>query len=41
MVLPSSQSHLLGTNPILCLYDQEPVKKFQKAPPPERAKFKR
>ena len=37
----SSQSRLLGTNPIVWLCDQEPVKTFQKGPPPEKAKLKR
>ena len=40
MLLLSSQSRLLGTNPIIWLYDQEPVKTFQKGPPPEKAKLK-
>ena len=37
----SSQSCLLGTNPIVWLCDQEPLKRFQKAPPPPKAKLKR
>ena len=37
----SSQSQLLGSNPIVWLCDQEPVKSFQKGPPPEKAKRKR
>ena len=37
----SFQSCLLGTNPIVWLCDQEPVKTFQKGPPPEKAKIKR
>ena len=37
----SSQSRLLGTNPIVWLRDQEPVETFQKGPPPEKAKLKR
>ena len=36
----SSQSCLVGTNPIDWLCDQEPVKTFQKGPPPEKAKLK-
>ena len=36
----SSQSRLLGLNPIVWLRDQEPVKFFQKGPPPEKAKPK-
>ena len=41
MLVLSSQSRLLGTNPIVWLCDQEPVKTFQKDPPPEKAKPKR
>ena len=41
MLVPSSQSRLLGCNPIVWLCDQEPVKSFQKGPPPEKAKLKR
>ena len=41
MLVVSSQSGLLGTNPIVWLCDQEPVKTFQKGPPPEKAKLKR
>ena len=41
MLVLSSQSRLLGTNPIVWLGDQEPVKTFQKGPPPEKAKLKR
>ena len=37
----SSQSRLLGSKPIVWLSDQEPVKSFQKGPPPEKAKLKR
>ena len=40
MLVPSSQSELLGSNCIVCLCDQEPVKSFQKGPPPEKAKPK-
>ena len=40
MLVLSSQSRLLGTNPIVWLCDQEPVKSFQKGPPPEKAKLK-
>ena len=32
MLVPSSQSRLLGSNPIVWLCDQEPVKSFQKGP---------
>ena len=39
MLALSSQSRLLGSNPIVWLYDQEPVKSFQKGPPPEKAKL--
>ena len=41
MLVNSSQSRLLGSNPIVWLCDQEPVKSFQKNPPPEKAKLKR
>ena len=41
MLLLSSHTPLLGTNPIVWLCDQEPVKTFQKRPPPEEAKLKR
>ena len=40
MLVLSSQSRLLGSNPIVWPYDQEPVKSFQKGPPPEKAKLK-
>ena len=38
--LRSSQSRLLGFNPIVWLRDQEPVKSFQKGPASEKAKLK-
>ena len=41
MLVLFSQSRLLGTNTIVGLCDQEPVKTFQKGPPPEKAKLKR
>ena len=41
MLVLSSPSRLLGSNPIVWLRDQEPVKSFQKGPPPEKAKLKR
>ena len=41
MLVLSSQSRLLGSNPIIWLCDQEPVKSFQKGPPPQKAKLKR
>ena len=37
----SSQSRLLGSNPVVWLCDQEPVGTFQKGPPPEKAKLRR
>ena len=40
MLVLSSQSQLLGSNPIVWLCDQEPVKSFQKGPPPEKALLK-
>ena len=39
MLVLSSQSRLLGSNPIVCICDQEPVKSFQKGPPPDKAKL--
>ena len=41
MLVLLSQSRLLGSNPIVWLCDQEPLKSFQKGPPPEEAKPKR
>ena len=41
MLVLSSQSRLLGSNPIVWFCDQEPVKSFQKGAPPEKAKLKR
>ena len=41
MLVLSSQSRLLGDNPIVRLCDQKPVKAFQKGPPPEKAELKR
>ena len=41
MLVLSSQSRLLGSNPIVWLCDQEPVQFFQKGAPPEKAKLKR
>ena len=41
MLVLSSQSRLPGTNPIVWLCDQEPVKRVQKGPPPQNAKLKR
>ena len=41
MLVLSSQSRLLGSNPIVWPFDQEPVKSFQKGQPPEKAKLKR
>ena len=41
MLVLSSQSRLLGTNPIVWLCDQECVKTFQKGTHPEKAKLKR
>ena len=37
----SSESRLLGTNPIVLVCDQEPVKTFQRDPPPEKKNLKR
>ena len=41
MLVLSLQSRIMGSNPIVWLCDQEPVKSFQKGPPPEKAKLKR
>ena len=30
-----------GSNPVVWLCDQEPVRTFQKGPPPEKAKLRR
>ena len=41
MLVLSSQSRLSGSNPIVWLCDQEPVKSFQKGPPAEKANLRR
>ena len=41
MLVLSSQARLLGSNPVVWLCDQEPVRSFQKGPPPEVAKLRR
>ena len=41
MLVLSSHSRFLGSNPVVWLCDHEPVKSFQKGPPPEKAKLKR
>ena len=41
MLVLSSQSRLSGSNPVVWLCDQEPVRTFQKGPPPEKAKLRR
>ena len=41
MLVLSSQSRLLGSQPIVWLCEQEPLKSFQKGPEPEKAKSKR
>ena len=41
MLVLSSQSRLLGSNAVVWLCDQEPVRTFQKGPPPEKAKLRR
>ena len=40
MLVSSSQSRLLGSNPTVWLCDEEPVKSFQKGPAAEKAKLK-
>ena len=37
MLVLSSQAQLLGSNPVVWLCDQEPVRTFQNGPPPEKA----
>ena len=41
MLMLCSQSRLLGSSPVVWLCDQEPVRTFQKGPPPEKAKLRR
>ena len=41
MLVLSSQALLLGSNSVVWLCDQEPVRTFQKGPPPEKAKLRR
>ena len=41
MLVLSTRSGLLGSNPVVWLCDQEPVRTFQKGPPPEKAKLRR
>ena len=41
MLMLSSQSRLLGCNPIVWLCDQELLKSFERRPAPEKAKLKR
>ena len=41
MLVLSSQSRLLGSNPIVWLFDEEPVRTFQKGPPLEKGKLRR
>ena len=41
LLVLSSESRLLGSNPIVWLCDQEPVKSFQTRTPQEKAKLKR
>ena len=41
MLVLSFQSRLLGSNPVFWLCDQEPVRTFQRGPPPEKAKLRR
>ena len=41
MLVLSSEARLLGSNSVVRLYDQEPVRTFQKGPPPEKAKLRR
>ena len=41
MLVLSSQSRLLESNHVVSLGNQEPVRTFQKGPPPEEAKLRR
>ena len=41
MLVLSSQSRLLGSNPVVWPCDCEPVRTFRKGPPPEKAKLRR
>ena len=41
MLVLSSQTRLLGSNPVVWLCDQEPFRTFRKGPPPEKAKLRR
>ena len=41
MLVLSPQSRLLGSNPVVWLCNQEPVRTFQKGPPPEKPKLRR
>ena len=41
MLVLSSQFRLLGSNSVVWLCDQEPIRTFQKGPPPEKAKLRR
>ena len=41
MLVLSSQARLLGSSPVVWLCDQEPVRTFQKGPPPKKAKLRR
>ena len=41
MLVLFSQSRLLGSNIVVWLCDQEPVRPFQKGPPLEKAKLRR
>ena len=40
MLVLSFQSRFLGSNPLVWLWDQEPVRTFQKGLPPEKAKLR-
>ena len=41
MLVLSSQARLFESNPVVWLCNQEPVRTFQKGPPPEKAKLRR
>ena len=41
MLVLSSQSRLWGSNPVVWLCEQEPLRTFQYGPPPEKARLRR
>ena len=41
MLVPISESRVLGSNPVVWVCDQKPVRTFQKGPAPRKAKLRR